>query len=154
MICIQQKGKRTKNALWARYGEGRWSCQLEISVLFAWKVRFLGEWHFLIRHCISTVRFSMLANGSPSCLFKSSYGLRQGNPLSPFLFMIIMEAFYRMLAATVEGGFVLDFWWGAVIVLYSTFLICCLQITHDMLWGEPKSPPFFEGSSCMLWNYL
>jgi hypothetical protein len=55
------------------------------------------------------VRFSVLVNGNPSNIFSSSRGLRQGDPLSPFLFIIVMEALSKMLIATVGGGLLSGF---------------------------------------------
>jgi len=50
------------------------------------------------------MHFSVLVNGSPAGFFSSSRGLRQGDPLSHFLFIIVMEALSKMITATVDRG--------------------------------------------------
>ena len=47
-----------------------------------------------------------MINGSPSGFFRSSRCLRQGAPLSPYLFVIGMEALSCLLKRAVEGNFI------------------------------------------------
>jgi hypothetical protein len=55
-------------------------------------------------HCIFSVHFSILVNNFIGFL-NSSCGLRHGNPVSPLLFVIIMEALSKMVSAIVDRGF-------------------------------------------------
>ena len=73
------------------------------------KMRFGSRWIGWIRWCISTARFSILKNGYPSGFFQSSKGLRQGDPLSPYLFILAMETLFCLLSRVNEGGFINDF---------------------------------------------
>jgi hypothetical protein len=70
---------------------------------------FGEKWCSWIEHCISSARFSVLVNGVPSGFFGSSRGVRQGDPLSPFLFVLVMEAFSRMLGAFTDRGLISGF---------------------------------------------
>ena len=48
-----------------------------------------------------------MVNGSPTGFFQSSRGLRQRDPLSPYLFVVVMEAFSCLLKRAIFGGFLL-----------------------------------------------
>ena len=72
---------------------------------------FFEKWRRWIRCCISTVKFSIFINGSPFDFLRSSRRLRQSDPLSPFLFDIVMEALSCMLVvATAAGNFRASQW--------------------------------------------
>ena len=65
---------------------------------------FSNKWRQCISFCLSTVIFSILINGTPHGFFGSSRGLWQCNPLSPLLFVLVMEAVGKMLDKTVHEG--------------------------------------------------
>ena len=69
------------------------------------KMGFGERWIKWIEWCISTVRYFVLINGSPSGFFRSSRGLRQGDPLSPYLFVIVIEVFSCLMRRAISGGF-------------------------------------------------
>ena len=57
--------------------------------------------------CLSSAKFLVLVNGVPAGFFPSTKGLRQGDPLSPYLFVMGMEVLDVLIRRAVEGGFLL-----------------------------------------------
>ncbi|GJT35075.1 RNA-directed DNA polymerase, eukaryota, reverse transcriptase zinc-binding domain protein [Tanacetum coccineum] len=60
----------------------------------------------IIKTCLSSSRASILVNGSPTSEFAINHGLRQGDPLSPFLFILIMEGLHNAFTDAVGNGLI------------------------------------------------
>jgi len=70
---------------------------------------FGNKWIKWIRFCISNVKFSLIINGSTKGFFKSQRGLRQGDPISPFLFLLAMEGLNHMIRIANGKGWLKGF---------------------------------------------
>jgi hypothetical protein len=108
-----------------RSGEARLLCKLDLTkaydhvnwdfLLYMFQMCGFGErWRDWIEFCISMVKFSILANDTPSSFFQSSRGLRQGDLLSPLLFVVVMESLSRMLNATMLQSLLIGFFVGTM----------------------------------------
>eukprot|EP00253_Pinus_taeda_P027333 PITA_27333 len=114
----------------------------------------------LIVACISSPWISPLINGRPGEAFQSSRGLRQGCPLSPYLFILMAESFSRVLDHNQRLGLItgIKFGNGAKSINHSQFaddtlliggasttitrLSTALQIylASPAIWTRPTSP--------------
>ena len=52
------------------------------------KMGFCSRWIGLMLECVHTVSYSILVNGDPKGLINPTRDIRQGDPLSPFLFLL------------------------------------------------------------------
>ncbi|GKC20432.1 RNA-directed DNA polymerase, eukaryota, reverse transcriptase zinc-binding domain protein [Tanacetum coccineum] len=68
------------------------------------KLGFGLTWRTWIHGCLKNGRSSVLINGSPTPEFETFKGLRQGDPVSPFLFILVMEALHAITRKAVDLG--------------------------------------------------
>ena len=67
---------------------------------------FPQVWRSWINGILKSARSSVLVNGSPTFEFQFGKEMRQGDPISPFLSLIVMEAFSCMLSKAQEEGLI------------------------------------------------
>jgi hypothetical protein len=68
------------------------------------KMGFSHRWVQWIMSCVTTVKYSVKFNGTLLEAFSPSRGLRQGDPLSPFLFLFVADSMSTLLSNEVNQG--------------------------------------------------
>ncbi|CAN1165788.1 Transposon TX1 uncharacterized 149 kDa protein [Linum perenne] len=65
---------------------------------------FSQTWCNWIQECIRTVKFSVMFNGGPSEPFTPTRGIRQGDPISPYLFIILTNSLSFLIEKGMNEG--------------------------------------------------
>ena len=68
------------------------------------KMGFNNQWVDLMMECITSASYSILINGEPHGHIKASRGLRQGDLLSPYLFLMCTEGLHGLINKAVSSG--------------------------------------------------
>ncbi|XP_058724457.1 uncharacterized mitochondrial protein AtMg01250-like [Vicia villosa] len=99
---------------------------------------FGQQWMKWMEVGVFNSNLSVLVNGSPSSEFKAERGLRQGDPLSPFLFTIVAEGLAGLMRRSTERG------------VFTGFKIN-EEISYDLLQFEDDTVLVGVGSWGNLW---
>ncbi|GJW12197.1 RNA-directed DNA polymerase, eukaryota [Tanacetum coccineum] len=82
------------------YDSVRWDYLIDVLEAFGFGL----TWCQWIRGLCSFAKASVLVNGSPSSEFQFQCGLKQGDPLAPLLFILVMESLHLSISRVVEAG--------------------------------------------------
>src|SRR4051812_10503024 len=81
------------------YDRVKWDYLREILL----KLGFPVAWVHIVMGMISSVRFSVFFNGKKLQEFKPSRGIRQGDTISPYLFLIAAEGLLCLLKSQIQS---------------------------------------------------
>nr|GEX84744.1 RNA-directed DNA polymerase, eukaryota [Tanacetum cinerariifolium] len=82
------------------YDSIRWDFLDDVLQAFGFGIK----WRTWVKGSLSSAMAFILLNGSPTSEFNFECGLKQGDPLSPYLFILIMESLHLSFVRTTEVG--------------------------------------------------
>ena len=85
---------------------------------------FNEHWIGLVMLCVRTATYSILVNCEPKGLIHPSRGLRQGGPLSPFLFLLCTEGLHGLIGHAASVGNITGFFFVQVWPKTNSLAVC------------------------------
>jgi hypothetical protein len=68
------------------------------------KLGFHSQWIRWVMACVTTVRYTVRFNGNMLDSFTPSRGIRQGDPLSPYLFLFVADGLSCLIRKEIENN--------------------------------------------------
>ena len=68
------------------------------------KMGFCVRWVILMMSCVKMVLYSIMMNEEPTRMIHPKRGIRQGDSLSPFLFLLCMKGLHALIKHSVRNG--------------------------------------------------
>jgi len=107
------------------YDSVRWSFLFDM----LHRLGFHDKWISWVKGCLVSSSVSVLVNGSPTEEFKPSRGLRQGDPMAPFLFLVVAEGLAGLVRQALRTNVL-----RGVKVGRNSVECCLLQFADDTLF--------------------
>lgn len=118
------------------YDSINWKCLVHIV-----RCMNLGErWCRWIEQILVTSKISILVNGSPSQEFSPRRGIRQGDPLAPYLFLLIGEVLNRLLEKAQDLDIIRGFK-----PKFADEYINIIQYADDVIFFSWNNPQYLYG---------
>lgn len=113
------------------------------------KKGFGKRWIQWIMRCLDHPYFSVMINGVSKGFFSSSKGIRQGDPLSPFLFTLVADGFNALMSRAVDLGLIKGFrssHSGPTVshLQFANDTICFVDASSDQVANLKLISNFFE----------
>ncbi|KAK4384654.1 hypothetical protein Sango_3038900 [Sesamum angolense] len=81
-----------------------------------------------IEECVTSAQYSVVVNGGVHGFFAGARGLRQGDPMSPYLFVLVMEVLHMILQQLIEQDGEFQYHW-----ICKDFNLFQLSFADDLL---------------------
>ncbi|GAU10246.1 hypothetical protein TSUD_418780 [Trifolium subterraneum] len=119
---------------------------------------FCDKWVDWIRVCVFAGNLSVLVNGSPTSEINIQRGLKQGDPLAPFLFLLVVEGLSGVMRRAVDMNLFKGFSMGRnhVVIFhlqYADDTLCIGEASVENLWTIKAILRGFEMASGLKVNF-
>ncbi|GKV44022.1 hypothetical protein SLEP1_g51253 [Rubroshorea leprosula] len=109
------------------------------------RMGFDSKWRRWINECLKTAETSILLNGSATRQVKINRGLRQGDPLSPYLFLLVAEGLNGIISSAINHGL-----FEGINIGNRGMIISHLQFADDsILFGKATEGNIWAAKSIM-----
>ena len=111
-LCLSKKKKKSCCLFKIDFEKAYDSVSWEFLYYILGRMGFSTRWLKWIKYCVESSSISILVNGSPSMEFGLKRGLRQGDPLAPFLFLVVAEGLGGLMRQAVRNSLFKGFKFG------------------------------------------